>query len=56
MQKQIDVFNSSGNYIKTFENINSYPIKMDLSGYPKGTYLIKISETVQAFDFKVILE
>jgi hypothetical protein len=49
--KQIDVFNSSGNYIKTFENINSYPIKMDLSGYPKGTYLIKISETVQAFDF-----
>ena len=54
--KQIDIFSSSGTYVKSYKDINSSPLKIDLSSYPKGTYVIKISETTQAFDFKVILE
>ncbi len=56
MVKQIDVFSTTGNKVKTYETIASFPFSVDLTGQPKGTYLVIVSEVSGAYRYKVVVE
>ena len=56
MVKQIDVFSTAGNKVKTYKTIASFPFEVDLSGQPKGTYVVIVSEFANAFQYKVVVE
>ena len=54
--KQIAIYNMAGNKVKTYKTISSFPFKVDLSGQPKGTYLVIVNEVARAYQFKVVVE
>jgi len=54
--KQVVIFNAMGHRVKTFKNIKSNLLEIDVSGYSKGLYLIYITEEKTIRVFKVIIE
>jgi len=52
--KQVDIFDSRGNRLKTFKNIESNLLEIDVLNYSKGLYIIYISEEETAREFKII--
>ncbi len=54
--KQIDVFDVAGNRVKSYENIVSFPFRVDLSNQTKGTYLVIVSENTNAYQYKLIVK
>jgi len=52
---KLEIFNSSGNCIldQSYENGNN-PISFDISGYPSGIYMVKISEEQESLTQKIL--
>ena len=51
----IEVYNMLGSRIEIFENINSFPFKMDLNGFSNGLYYLKINSGNKTINKKVII-
>ncbi len=54
--KQIDIFDARGNLVKTYKNVISQPLEVDLSGQAKGAYMVIISEDKLVRQFKIVLD
>ncbi len=54
--KQIDIYSPAGILVKRLENVQFYPVEVDLGGQVKGTYLIKLQDEDGIKEFKVVME
>lgn len=52
----IAVFNASGQIVKTILNVNAKQISIDMSGMPKGLYLLEIHSGEKQLNKKIVLD